>query len=116
MKRGPGSSLLLPAAGWIVALALASVLGGCAGIPGITVPREVKVPVPVPCVDPKERPQRPAVTSLDDLLAMDPGTRTLRTWAALERLAPYTAELEAIVEGCSRIPVPANRAGGQPMK
>lgn len=111
-RRDPVLLLLRAWMSVLLALALAS----CSSFPGITVPKEVRVSVPVPCVDPKERPKRPEISLLDDLLAMDPGTRTLRAWAALERLVPYTAELEAIVEGCARIPVPPPSTGGSTMQ
>jgi len=95
---------------------LAPALASCSGMPTITVPKEVLVPVPVPCVDPAKRPLRPALTPIDDLMAMDRATRTLFAWSSLERLTGYTAELEAVVEGCSRIPIPANSAGGAGMQ
>jgi hypothetical protein len=111
VKRCPGSLLLLPAVVVGTALALAS----CSSIPQITVPKEVRVSVPVPCVDPAKRPQRPALAADDDLLAMDSGTRTLRTWRDRELASGYVAELEAVVEGCSRIPAsPPNSTGGPP--
>lgn len=94
-------SLLLRA---LVSVLLALGLASCASQPQVQVPREVKVRVPVPCVDAAQRPQAPAVATLDDLLAMDRGTRTLRTVADLERLRAYARELEAVVEGCSRLP------------
>ena len=114
MRALPGRFLLLLRAAMSVLLALA--LASCAGIPEIKVPKEVKVPVPVPCVDPAKRPQRPAMALDDDLLSMDRGTRTLRTWRDRELQQAYTAELEAVVEGCSRIPAlaPANPTGGPP--
>lgn len=91
--------LLLLAA--LVALAPAS---GCTTIPEIAVPERVAVQVPVPCVDAATSPQRPATRSEDDLLAMDRYRRTLAVWSELARLRAYAGELEAVVEGCSRIP------------
>ena len=96
-----GSSLLLRALAVGAALLLAS---GCASTPAVTVPKEVRVPVPVPCVDPAQRPKPPAVLDENALLAMPPGTRTLRLWADHQRLRSYVPQLEAVVEGCSRIP------------
>ena len=87
-----------------LALALAS---GCSTIPEVNVPREVRVQVPVPCVDPAARPQRPATRTEPDLLAMDTYRRTLAAWSDLTRLRAYAGELEAVVEGCSRIPARA---------
>lgn len=98
-----GSSLLLRAAAISTALLLAS---GCASTARVEVPKEVRVPVPVPCVDATARPKPPAIVDEDALLAMDEGTRTLRLWADHQRLRGHAAVLEAIVEGCSRIPAP----------
>jgi hypothetical protein len=70
----------------------------------LQIPKEVRVQVPVPCVDPAKRPKPPAIVDTDALLAMDEGTRTLRTWSDRLRLAGYVGELEAVVEACSRIP------------
>lgn len=95
---GRVSSLLLPAA---AALVLAA---GCESIPEIKVPETVKVQVPVACVDPAQRPKAPPLRTEADLMAMDRGRRTLAAWADLKKHEVYTAELEAIVEGCSRIP------------
>ena len=101
------SSLLLRG---MVSVLLALGLASCSSLPKVQVPRETKVQVPGPCVEPAKRPQRPALTSTDDLMAMDPGTRTLRAWSSLLRYEAYTRELEAVVEGCSRIP-PAPATG-----
>lgn len=90
----------------VVAMALAS---GCATIPEIKVPEQVKVPVPVACVDPEQRPKAPPVRDDDELLAMPEYQRTLATWAERLRLKAYAEEAEAVIEGCSRIP-----AGSRP--
>lgn len=87
--------------------ALATALAtGCSSVPEISVPEKVFVQVPVPCVHPDSRPQRPEVRTEDDLLRMDTYGRTLATWSDLTRLRVYAGELEAVVEGCSRIPAP----------
>lgn len=80
-------------------------LAGCGSQP-VTVPKEVKVQVPVPCVGPADVPRRPATRSEADLLAMDTYRRTLAAWSDLKRLEAYSAQLEAIAEGCSRIGQP----------
>lgn len=92
---------LLLRAGAIIAVALAA---GCASLPSVNVPREVKVPVPVACVEPAHRPQRPALRTPEDLMLLDRYARTIATWSSYERALGYVAELEAVVEGCSRIP------------
>ena len=91
--------LLLLLGFWPVALSLA----GCAA-QTITVPKEVKVQVPVACVDPAARPQRPALRTEAELLALDRYRRTLAAWSDLKAYEAYSAELEAVVEGCSRVP------------
>jgi hypothetical protein len=91
--------LLLLLCGTAVAVALAS---GCAST--VDVPKEVRVEVPVPCISPASRPARPAVRTQDELMAMDRYTRTLAAWSDRTKLEIYAAELEAVVEGCSRIP------------
>ena len=85
---------------WLAAI-LALALAGCAA-QTVTVPREVKVEVPVACV--QERPQRPALRSEAELLALDRYRRTLAAWSDLKAYEAWAAELEAVVEGCSRIP------------
>jgi len=77
-------------------------LSGCST--GIQVPEKVPVPVPVACIKPGAKPVRPAVRTEADLMGMDRYRRTLASWSDLVKLQGYTAELEAIVEGCSRLP------------
>lgn len=84
-------------------IVLCAMLAGCAA-QTVTVPKEVRVQVPVPCVDPASRPQRPALRTQAELLAMPQGVRTLAAWADLKAYEAWAAELDAIVEGCSRIP------------
>ena len=85
-----------------VVVASSGVLASCAH--EITVPHEVKVAVPVPCLKPQDAPQRPPLRSAADLLAMDTYRRTLAAWSDLKAYEAYTAELEAAVAACSRIP------------
>lgn len=83
------------------ALLLVLLLTGC-GTAQVVVPREVRVQVAVPCLT--EAPEKPAIRSRAELLAMPSYPRTLAAWASLLAYEAYTAELEAVVEGCSRIP------------
>lgn len=85
-------------------LALTLLLAACTTVPEVKIPETVRVQVPVPCVSPEARPQRPALRTEADLMAMDTYRRTLAAWATLETLRGYSAELEAVVEGCARIP------------
>lgn len=89
----------------ICAYIFVAALAGCAS-DGVTIPREVRVQVPVPCVAPDDRPERPALLSDGEILALDSYRATWALWGdRLERQA-YEAKLEAIVEGCSRLPAP----------
>lgn len=87
-----------------VLVAAAAFLAGCAR-PPVQIPTEVKVEVPVACIRPEERPVRPAVRSEPDLMALGRFQRTLALFSDWLKLKAYVAELEALVEGCARIPV-----------
>jgi hypothetical protein len=86
--------------------AVALPLGGCSWFsrPNVEIPKEVRVPVAVPCIDPGRRPERPPMRSEAELMAMDRGPRTIAAWSELKKLWGYAPQLEAVVEGCSRIP------------
>ncbi len=79
-------------------------LAGCASqVATIEVPKEIRVLVPTPCVDQAKRPARPALRSAEDLMLLDRGRRTLALYSDWLTLHSYAGELEAVVEGCSRI-------------
>ena len=88
----------------LAVLAAAAALAACSGMPEIQVPTEIKVQVPVACVRPEQRPEKPAVRLESDLMAMDRYRRTLAAWSDLKKLEIYSARLEALVEGCSSLP------------
>jgi hypothetical protein len=88
----------------LLSSAAALALASC-GTQPVEIPKEVKVPVPTACIDPAKRPAPPHLRSSADLLAMDRGTRTLAAWSDRLKMEIYIAELEAIADGCSRIPV-----------
>lgn len=69
----------------------------------VEVPKEVKVQVPVPCINQADRPRRPAFARREDLLAMPQYERTIAAWADLRAAEKYIAEQEAVIEGCSRL-------------
>jgi hypothetical protein len=77
-------------------------LAGCAST--VEIPKEVKVPVPVPCIAPEKKPQRPVLRSDAELLALDSYKRTWALWGDRGERQAYEQTLEAIMEGCSRIP------------
>lgn len=81
----------------------ASALAACSNVQQVKVPEKVLVPTPVACVDPAKRPKPPRERSESDLIAMERYRRTLATWSELQKSRAYALELEAIVEGCSRI-------------
>lgn len=94
--------LLLVIAGAWIALA-----AGCAGVQTVEVPKIVKVPSPVPCVDPVAVPARPTFYTELELEQLDDYRWTLAVAADRQRAIDYAGELEPIVAGCSRIPAPA---------
>lgn len=67
----------------------------------IEAPDRVSIEVAVPCV--KRAPERPVFRTEADLMNMPRGLRTLAVWSDLHKAEAYIAELEAVVEGCSRI-------------
>lgn len=99
--RSDRANLLLARLVGLLVLALAA---GCETLPTIDVPREVRVEVPVPCLPATGTPARPATAREPELMALDTYRRTLAAWRDLKRLEAYTAELEAVLEGCRRLP------------
>lgn len=81
-------------------------LGGCSSWfrTDVEIPKEQAREVPVACIKPGKRPQRPALYTLDELMAMDPYRRTIAAWLNLKRYETYVAEQEAVIDGCARIP------------
>lgn len=86
------------------AIAALALLTGCAGQQTVEIPKEVRVPVPVPCVKAEDRPTRPQLRTDGEILALDDYKRTLAMWEDRRTRQAYEGELEAVVEGCSRIP------------
>lgn len=78
------------------------VISGCAST--VEIPREIKVPVPVACIAQQDKPQRPPLASDAELLALDTYRRTWALWGDRANREAYASKLEAIAEGCSRIP------------
>ena len=86
-----------------LSLVFAALLAGCAST--VEIPKEVRVPVPTPCIAPQDKPQRPLLASDAELLALDRYKRTHALWGDRIARQAYQSELETIVEACSRIPV-----------
>lgn len=95
----------------ILILVAVLALSGCANTQTFTVPKEVKVPVPVACIDEADVPKVPAVATEAELMGMDEYRRTLATWLAYLKLEIYKREAAAVIDRCSRIP-----AGGVGLK
>lgn len=81
---------------------LCLLLAGCAST--VDIPREVRVPVPVPCITPEKIPERPGFMTDADIIAFDTYRRTWALWLDRALRQAYEAQLEAIAKGCSRIP------------
>ena len=86
----------------LVTAALALLATGCASRELPRVPESVMIEVPVACI--RELPVRPNVRTTAQLLAMDRFSRTIATWADRLALDAYARELEAVADGCSRLP------------
>jgi hypothetical protein len=84
----------------IVILAAAWLAGCSTLMPGM--PVEVEIPVPVPCLTAAQLPQRPAVTSNEDLKAMSDRNLLLRIAGEREALAAYVSEAHPLLEACTK--------------
>ena len=71
-------------------------LAGCASGPQI--PKEVRVPVPVPCID--RAPQRPSMLSDAELLALDDYGLVIALARDRRVRQGWEATVEALLEGC----------------
>lgn len=96
MKTYDPDSVFLRRA-WLGVLLLIVVLAiaGCSSLP---VPREIRVPVPVPCID--RTPERPSMLSDQELLALDDYALVVSLARDRRIRQGYEAELEATLEGC----------------
>lgn len=81
----------------VIAAAIMLGLSGCAS-DGPQLPREVRVPVSVPCI---ERPlQRPSLLSDAELLALDDYGLVIALARDRRIRQAYEADLEATIAGC----------------
>lgn len=75
-------------------LATSLLLVGCAS----PIPQEVRIPVPVPCVE--HPPERPSMLSDSELLALDDYGLVIALARDRRIRQGYEAELEATIAGC----------------
>lgn len=80
----------------VMLAAAAGLLAGCSTIPDA--PTEVRIPVPVPCVE--QLPVRPSMMSDSELLALDDFGLVVALARDRRIRQGYIAELEATLEGC----------------
>ena len=82
------------------ALLLLFPLSGCFA----TVPEKVLVPTPVACVRPDQVPARPPLVLDKEIPKADRGARVVALRNYQDQAEPYISRLEAIAQGCSRLP------------
>lgn len=82
-----------------IALALLIGLAGCT-----TARPPTMVPMPVPCV--KEKPKRPALATEDELKKLPEYQHAIALEVHRLKANGYIGELEAVVDGCSKLPNP----------
>jgi len=80
----------------LLLLSSALLLAGCAS--SIEIPREVRVPIPIPCID--RAPVRPSLLSDAELLALDDYALVIALARDRRVRQGYEAELESAVEAC----------------
>jgi hypothetical protein len=85
-------------------LAISLPLAACGSLGGVVVPKEVPTAVPVPCIKPDSRPRAPLLRSQAELDQLPDYHWAFAMDAERLKLIDYARELEAVVEGCSRIP------------
>jgi len=87
----------------LVIMWLLFVMAGCAQIePLPDVPKEVRIPVPVPCVEPGQIPAATFITAAELLALPDAPFVYALARDRLDR-SNHIARLEAILQGCTTI-------------
>lgn len=81
---------------WAIVAGIALGLAGCAN--GPTIPTEVRVPVPVPCVG--SPPVKPPMLSDAEMLALDDYALVIALARDRRLRQGYEATLQAVVEAC----------------
>lgn len=79
---------------------MAVIISGCASIPNP--PKEVRIPVPVPCLSASDLPEKPDFVTDAALSVMTDGDLILSLAADRRQNQGYRAELEAVLAGCVR--------------
>jgi hypothetical protein len=83
------------------------VLAGCATQQvDLQIPKETRVPTPVPCIDPMDVPAAPVTRTASELFLMHNGIRTDAIYADWLRLKAYADVAAVVIDKCSRIPQP----------
>ena len=78
-----------------------AILAGCSSAPTIPdPPKEVRVPVPIPCLKPSDVPQRPSMLSDAQLDALDDKRAVIALGQDRRVRQAYEAKLEAVTAGC----------------
>jgi hypothetical protein len=90
---------------WLLVCVAALGLAGCDTL-FRRPPPTVSIPVPVPCVRPDDKPKRPALVTQAELDGYPDYQYVLGLGRHRVQSEPYIAELEAVVEGCSRLASP----------
>ena len=88
-------------------------LAGCSSFPSVTVPREISKATPVPCVPEDKRPARRKFRTMPEILELGDFHGLIALRLERQQAIDYAGELEAVVEGCSKIPpAPASELPG----
>lgn len=89
--------------GWIIAGAIVLFLAtGCTS--QLQIPKETLIQVPMACLSPADKPQRPVLLTDAEILALDTYRATWALWGDRLERDGYEKKMEAMVEGCARIP------------
>lgn len=88
----------------LLVLCCAGSLAGCGTVPAaperVVRTVEIRVPVPVPCIDEAAIPARPPVNTLDEILALPNAVAVGVLMTQHNLLLAYAGELEAVVASC----------------
>lgn len=83
----------------LLALWAVLILSACATS---ELPKETKIPVPVPCVDSEDIPSQESLLSDDEILAMEPYDRTVAVWNDRKTRGEILARQDVLLQKCRR--------------